>query len=344
MGARHSAPALTAVDAGEFTGAGLKPSEAKTATNKRTEGECDVHPPSTPARPACGGACGGAAGPSPSPIPYLAIDAKGHVFASSTVSASTLATLTAIPERDARMLLPPDPAVHSPSGSPLAGPAVLARRGEAWVVGLEGVRGVVLSDRVILLAGPASSLGALDSAGRAPQVEDDFVAGLASRVAAAGSSLQPTALEAMCEAVVAALEARSSALESEAVSAGDALLAAAAGRGGSGSAGLSACFCCASAPPPPPHPPAARLRRVKGEVSDLEAAARRVSAALAPSRALRRRQGAQSGEVVEAILTAATARAAAAGGLTSRAAASARDAETAARMALRRRALACGGA
>ena len=283
-------------------------------------------------------------------IPFLAVDAKGRVTAASTPSPAALAALTAIPERDVRMLLPPDPPMASPSGAPLAGPALVARRGRSWAVGLEGVRGVVMRDRVVLLAGPASVLGALDSAGRAPEAEDAFVVGLASQVAAAArgddsssTPLQVAALDAMVEAVCAALESRSDALSADAAAAGDALCAAVAGRGGGGAGSLGAGFCCCcAAPPPAAHPPggpAARLRRVKGEVADVEAAARRVAAALA------RRRGRQQGRgEVASILAAAAARAGGAGGLTGQASHAARAAEAAARMALRRRVLACGGA
>ena len=295
--------------------------------------------------------------PPPLSIAFLTVDAKGGVTPASVASPAALASLAGIPERDVRLLLPPHPPVHSPSGAPLAGPAMLAHRGRAWAVGLEGVRGVVCEDRVLLLAGPAlGGAGALDSGGRPPDAGDPFVADLAARVGRTtknAASFQAAALDAMCDAVVEGLEVRAAALAADATAAADDLVASATGRGGVGGGGwTSACCCCAAPPPPPHHHPsaaAARLRRVKGEVSDCEAAARRVVGALGRRQARRGRQGGGGGggggdDLVAAVLAAASARAAASAGLGGRAAAAARDAEAAARMALRRRALACGGA
>jgi len=292
----------------------------------------------------------------PPSISFITVYAKGWVTPSTAPTPAALAALAGIPERDIRILLPPDPPIQTPSGALLAGPSILARRGRAWAVGLEGVRGVVCEDRILLLVGPAlGGSGALDSGGRPPEVDDEFVRRLARVRGRAATTQQPsfeaTALDAMCEAVVRALEVRAAALLADAGVAADALVASATGRGGGGGGGggWSAWCCCVAPTPQPNHPSgaAARLRRVKGEVSDLEASARRVMAALGDQRRRRRRtRGGGSGDDdgVAAVLSAAAARAGAAAGCGNRAASSARAAETAARMALRRRALACGGA
>lgn len=184
------------------------------------------------------------------------------------------------------------------------------------LVALEGVRLSLDSKKGVALvfSCPARPRGALDGC-REPGLDDPMVSALADAArAGAAAAWSPSAsspssfsapspaaalmLECALEAVCLALEERAAALEFEAAAAGDRLLASLGG-GGSGtgsrgrkktaaatkaSAAAAAKNSSSSSATIPTREALEGLRRVKGELSDLRAAAARVAGALAPSR------------------------------------------------------------
>jgi hypothetical protein len=218
--------------------------------------------------------------------------------------AASLAARLGVPERDARLLMPALP------GGPPA-PALVASRGRATLVGLEGVRLAITHAAAFVLAAPPTPLGALDGACAPPGLGAPLVGELsaAARAHGPGPAFAAAALDAALDAVVAALDARAAACDAEAAAAADAV-AARIDR-----AALEA------------------LRRAKAGLIDLKGAAGRVSRALRPRRARNARAP------WAAAADAAAARAARAAAAGDAASGAVRAAESAARMDARRRSL-----
>lgn len=246
-------------------------------------------------------------------IPFVRVDGgsrgKGTISRGEEQSSEAIATLLGVAERDTRILLPPSsPAAPPPPAALLvrrrqprgSGGGAGNDRDTLLLVALEGVRLSIDCDKGVafVFSCPARPRGALDGC-REPSLDDPLVAELADAARAASSSAcssscAPAALMLECalEAVSLALEERASALEAEAAAAGDALLACIGGSGRGGKKSSSKAKAKAAGTTVLTTREALEgLRRVKGELSDLRAAAARVTGALAPSRSRQRALG-----------------------------------------------------